>query len=153
MIIRTFPPAPLRSASGRAFRHSAIAPASSLVAHCVRSSVQWPFATFGCSVAPCPNADEIFRQHLFPVRKIFSQCLSGLDIKINLMLQISLTSADVIKLGMRLGRFTVTKEIHLSARVKSYYDYQQKKQNSNVLTVYSQKKADQYDPPYKIQPF
>lgn len=136
MIIRTFPPAPLRSASGRAFRHSAIAPASSLVAHCVRSSVQWPFATFGCSVAPCPNADEIFRQHLFPVRKIFSKCLSGLDIKINLTLQNSLTSAVVIKLGMRLGSFTVTKDIRLSARVKSYFYYRKKS-----MKTHSRKKS------------
>ncbi len=32
------------SPAGRALRHCANAPAASFVTHCVRSSVQWPFA-------------------------------------------------------------------------------------------------------------
>jgi len=38
------PAALLRTAAGRALRHFANAPAASFVTHCVRSSVQWPFA-------------------------------------------------------------------------------------------------------------
>ena len=62
-----FPAAPLRSAAGRAFRHSAIAPAASLARHFIPRSVQWPPA----GVAPGPNAAKTTGE----IREIRQKCI------------------------------------------------------------------------------